>query len=87
MKTNLKKETLFNYIFNSNKPIKLDAIIYEYGKDPQYLIHRANDGSYYLYNMDGSKNYSIDVALKVFNSIVLCAYEEGTDCEFIQVVF
>ena len=87
MTTNFRKETLFNYIFNSNKTIKLDAVIYEYGKDPQYLIHRANDGSYSLCNMDGSKNNSFDIALKVFNSIVLCAYEEGTECEFIQVVF
>ena len=87
MNTNFRKDTLFNYIFNSNKPIKLDAVIYEYGKDPQYLVHRAKDGSYSLYNMDGSKNKSIEVALKVFNSIVLCAYDEGTECEFIQVEF
>ena len=87
MKTNFRKGTLFNYIFNSNKPIKLDAVIYEYGKDPQYLVHKANDGSYSLYNMDGSKNKSLDIALKVFNSIVLCAYDEGTECEFIQVEF
>lgn len=87
MNTNFRKDTLFNYIFNSNKTIKLDAVIYEYGKDTQYLVHRANDGSYCLYNMDGSKNKSINVALKVFNSIVLCAYDEGTECEFIQVEF
>ena len=87
MNTNFRENTLFNYIFNSNKPIKLDAVIYEYGKNPQYLVHRANDGSYSLYNMDGSKNKSIEVALKVFNSIVLCAYDEGTECEFIQVIF
>ena len=87
MNTNFRKDTLFNYIFNSNKPIKLYAVIYEYWKKTQYLVHRANDGSYSLYNMDGTKNKSLDVALKVFNSIVLCAYDEGTECEFIQVVF
>ena len=87
MKTNYRKDSLFNYIFFFFKTIKLDAVIYEYGKDPQYLVHRANDGSYSIHNMDGSKNNSFDIALKVFNSIVLCAYDEGTECEFIQVIF
>ena len=87
MNTNFRKDTLFNYIFNSNKPINLDAVVYEYGNDPEYLIHRADDGFYYLYNKDGSKNNSMDVALKVFNSIVLLVYDEGSECEFIQVAF